>query len=40
MNKEIPREYFEAGWHPLELPRGQEAPPPDGRTGGYRRAST
>jgi hypothetical protein len=25
--------YHEAGWHPLELPAGAKAPPPDGRTG-------
>lgn len=25
--------YFVAGWHPLELPAGAKAPPPDGRTG-------
>lgn len=26
--------YFEAGWHPLWLPAGAKAPPPEGRTGG------
>lgn len=25
--------YHEAGWHPIELPAGAKAPPPDGRTG-------
>jgi hypothetical protein len=25
--------YLDAGWHPLELPAGAKAPPPDGRTG-------
>ena len=25
--------YFEAGWHPIELPAGAKAPPPEGRTG-------
>ena len=26
-------EYHEAGWHPIELPRGAKEPPPGGRTG-------
>ena len=25
--------YHEAGWHPIELPAGAKAPPPEGRTG-------
>jgi hypothetical protein len=30
---EIASAYYVAGWHPLELPAGQKAPPPEGRTG-------
>lgn len=30
---EIAVAYLKAGWHPIELPEGSKAPPPDGRTG-------